>query len=68
MITTNTDYLDTLEKIDALKKTIQDIDNNIYSQIPQGIVNEFDKSKDIFLNWIEEIEITLIEYISVENE
>jgi hypothetical protein len=64
----NLGYLDTLEKIDVLKKTIRDIDGNIYSQIPQGIVNEFDKSKDILLNWIEEIEITLTEYISVKNE
>lgn len=64
MNTDNKGYLDTLEKISLLKSSIQEIDDNIYSQIPQGIVNEFDKSKDVFLNWVEEIEINLIEYIS----
>jgi hypothetical protein len=62
MKTTSTNYLDTLEKIWVSKINIQYIEKNIYSQISQKIKNEFDSSKSIFLNWIEEIEITLINY------
>jgi hypothetical protein len=51
-----------LEKIWVSKINIQYIEKNIYSQISQKIKNEFDSSKSIFLNWIEEIEITLINY------
>lgn len=57
-------YLDTLDQIELLKIIIQDFEKSIYCQIPQGITEGFDASKLSFLNWIEEIEITLIEYLS----
>ena len=62
MKTASTNYLDTLDKIELLKINIQDIEKNIYSQIPQEITNKFDNSKSLFLNWIEEIEIALLDY------
>ncbi len=62
MKTASINYLDTLDKIELLKINIQDIEKNIYSQIPQEITNKFDNSKSLFLNWIEEIEIALLDY------
>jgi hypothetical protein len=62
MIVANTNYTDTLLKIEELKSLIIELEKNIYNQIPQGITKEFDESKKDFLNWIEEIEFTLIEF------
>lgn len=66
MIVANTNYLETLELIDSLKSNIKTIEKNIYNQIPQRITDEFDASKINFINWVEEIEITLIDYINLE--
>ncbi|MEA5405089.1 hypothetical protein VB776_19295 [Arcicella sp. DC2W] len=61
MITSTTNYTDTLDKIEKLKLSIKEVETNIYSQIPQGITNEFDKSKLSLLNWLEEMEVMLME-------
>jgi hypothetical protein len=68
MIVANTDYTSSLLKIEQLKTLILELEENIYDQIPQGITNEFDSSKLIFLNSLEEMEITLIEFGNNENE
>ncbi len=61
MTTSTTNYTDTLDKIEKLKLSIKEVEGNIYSQIPQGITNEFDKSKLRLLNWMEEMEVMLME-------
>jgi hypothetical protein len=62
MIIANTNYNDTLMKLEKLKCLIDEVEDDIENQIPQGITNEFSKSKSLLLNWVEEIEVTLIEY------
>lgn len=61
MTTSTTNYTDTLDKIEKLKLSIKEVETNIYDQIPQGITNEFDKSKLSLLNWMEEMEGMLME-------
>lgn len=61
MTTSTTNFTDTFEKIEKLKLSIKEVEANIYSQIPQGITNEFDKSKLSLLNWVEEMEVMLME-------
>jgi hypothetical protein len=68
MIVTNTNYDDTLIKIEQLKHSLNVVQESIKNQIPQGITNEFDKSKSRLLNWIDEIEITLNEFKIKVNE
>ena len=62
MITANTNYNDTLMKLEQIKCLTEEVENTIKNQIPQGITNEFAKLKSSLVNWIEEIEVTLIEY------
>jgi hypothetical protein len=62
----NTNYLETLEKIDMLKECIEGIEKNIYDQIPQGVTDKFDQTKIPFINWVEEIEFNLLNYIYLE--
>ncbi len=66
MTTSTTNYTDTLDKIEKLKLSIKEVEGNIYSQIPQGITNEFDKSKLGLLNWMEEMEEMLVEFMEKE--
>lgn len=61
MTTLTINFTDTFEKIEKLKLSIKEVEANIYSQIPQGITNEFDKSKLSLLNWVEEMEVMLME-------
>jgi hypothetical protein len=62
MIIANTNYNDTLMRLEQLKCLIEEVEDSIENQIPQGITNEFAKSKSLLVNWIEEIEVTLMEY------
>jgi hypothetical protein len=68
MIVVDTNYNDTLHKIEQLKLSLNDVQRSLINQIPQGITNEFEKSKSTILNWVEEIEITLNEFKNNENE
>lgn len=67
MIIANTDYTDTLVKIESLKSIINDIQECIKNQIPQGITNNFDQKKDSFMNWIEETEVMLNQFKNAES-
>lgn len=62
MNTADNNYSDTLLKIEKIKYLISELEQKVYSQIPQGIVNKFDESKKSLLNWIEEIEFTINDY------
>ncbi len=68
MIIANTNYNDTLFKIEQLKSSIIVVQRSIENQIPQGITSKFEKTKSEFMNWVEEIEITLNEFKNTENE
>ena len=68
MIVANTNYLNSLLKIEQLKTLILELEENIYNQIPQEITNQFENSKLRFLNSIDEIEMTLTEFNNRENE
>ncbi len=68
MIVANTDYTSSLLKIEQIRILILELEENIYDQIPQGITDEFDDSKSSFLNSLEEMEITLIEFKNNENK
>lgn len=63
MVTADINYSNTLIKIDELKHSLNEVQKSINNQIPQGITDNFDKSKHELLNWIDEIEITLNEFI-----
>jgi hypothetical protein len=62
MIIANTNYSDTILKIEELKSLVLKLEESINKQIPKGIKNQFDNSMSKFLNSIDEIEITLIEF------
>lgn len=66
MTTATTNFTDTQNKIEKLRLSIEEVEANIYSQIPQGITNEFDKSKLGLLNWMEEMEEMLVEFMEKE--
>ncbi len=68
MIVANTDYTSSLLKIEQIRILILELEESVYNQIPQGITDEFDNSKSSFLNSLEEMEITLIEFGNNENE
>lgn len=68
MIVADTNYTKSLLKIEQIKTLISDFEQDISNQIPQEITNHFDKTKSLFLNSIEEIEITLTEFNSNQNE
>lgn len=68
MIVANTNYKNSLLKIEQLKTLILDFEKEIFNQIPQRITNQFDSSKLSFFNSLEEIEITLTEFNKNENE
>ncbi len=68
MIVANTNYTNSLLKIEQLKTLILEFEQEIYNQIPQGITKQFDDAKFRFLNSLEEIEVTLIEFKNNENE
>lgn len=59
----NPNYTETLLQIDELKSSIEKIENNLSMQIPQGLHKKFTATKNNFLNWIEEIECTIQDYI-----
>jgi hypothetical protein len=58
----NFNYLETLKLLDSLRNQLERIEKNLHFQIPQGLLHKYDESKDDFLNWVEEIEVLLIEY------
>ncbi|HQG38164.1 MAG TPA: hypothetical protein PLK15_03470 [Chitinophagales bacterium] len=68
MIIANTNYTNTLQKIEQLKLSINNVQKNIENQIPQELTIEFEKSKLAFLNWVDEVEVTLNEFKNKENE
>ena len=68
MIIANTNYTNSLLRIEKLKVLILEFEQDIYNQILQGMANEFDNSKSSFLNSLEEIEITLNEFNNNENK
>lgn len=45
-----------------LKENIENIQKNIEQQVPYVLLEKFKSSKLSFLNWLEEIEVTLTEY------
>ncbi len=63
MVVANTNYTDSLLKIEQIKTLILEFQQNIYNQIPNGITDNFDISKSELFNNLEEIEFTLIEFI-----
>ncbi|MEN9448080.1 MAG: hypothetical protein RJA25_1370 [Bacteroidota bacterium] len=68
MITAEINYNNTLIKIEELKHSLNEVQKSIENQIPQGITDNFEKSKLNLLNWVDEIDITLNEFINTENE
>lgn len=62
MIIADTNYTETLFKIEQLKGLICEIQQATHNQIPQGTTKEIDKSAVIFINTLEEVEVYLIEY------
>ena len=67
MITAEINYNNTLIKIEELKHSLTEVQKSIENQIPQGITDNFEKSKLNLLNWVDEIDITLNEFINTEN-
>ena len=67
MITAEINYNNTLIKIEELKHSLNEVQKSIENQIPQGITDNFEKSKLNLLNWVDEIDITLNEFINTEN-
>lgn len=67
MTVANTNYTNSLLKIEKIKVLIMEFEQEIYNQIPQGITNQFDNSKLKFLNCLEEVEITLTEFKNNKN-
>lgn len=67
MVVANTDYNNTLLKIEQIKCLIVELQQDFYAQIPQGITDMFDVSKSELFNNLEEIETTLIEFINNKN-
>lgn len=59
----NPNYVDTLLQIDELRFSIERIEKNLSNQIPQGLNDKFVSSKNALMNWVEEIEFTLTDYI-----
>jgi hypothetical protein len=62
MIVANTNYTNSLVKIEELKTLILELEKDIYNQIPQGTMIEYEKSKSNFLNSLQEAEIILTEF------
>lgn len=62
MVIADKNYNNTLIKIEELKRSLNEVQKSIENQIPQGITNNFTKSKLELLNWINEVEICLIEF------
>ena len=58
-------YAETLLQIGELRSIIERLEANFNSQIPQGITNEFLIAKDMFLNWVDEAEFTILNYPSL---
>ena len=58
----NPNYSETLFQIGELKSLIEELEEKLLSQIPQGITNEFISTKNEFLNWVDEIEFTIADY------
>lgn len=58
----NPNYSETLRQIDELRSSMEGLDSKFFSEIPQGLKEEFDSSKGMLFHWIEEIEFTLQEY------
>ena len=64
MITAEINYNNTLIKIEELKHSLNEVQKSIENQIPQGITDNFEKSKLNLLNWVDEIDITLNDFIN----
>jgi uncharacterized Zn finger protein len=60
----NPNYVETLIYIGELTSVIEKINKNVNQQIPYGVTKNYNKTRDEFLNWVEEIEFHLIEYSS----
>ncbi len=55
-------YSETVDQTQELIFLIEKLEKNVLFQLPQGIANNFIATKNIFLNWIEEVEFTLENY------
>ena len=58
----NPNYSETLLEIDELKSLFEKLEQKFYAQIPHGLNDKFVSSKNILLNWLEEIEFTIGDY------
>lgn len=59
----NTKYTETLDLIEKAQELLERIESNVESQIPQKLGNQFIRSKIKMINWLEEIESTLVGYL-----
>lgn len=62
MIISDTNYGLTIHNIDKVKIALEALDKTICLHIPQGITNEYDKSRDLLINLLEEAEFTISTY------
>jgi len=58
--TRNLNYTETLSQIEELKDLISKTEKNVSSQLPQGVASEFILRKNMFMNWVEEVESVLL--------
>lgn len=58
-----TNHTETLLQIEKLNTSIEQLERNLYIQIPQGLYDEFISSKNTLLNCVEDIQINLLDYI-----
>ncbi len=58
----NPNYSETLQQIDELRSSVEEIERNLQMQVSQGLYEKFVSSKNVLMNWIDEIEFTIADY------
>lgn len=59
-------YSVTISQIEELKLLLARLEESFSLQLPQGITNKFLTAKDKILNWVDEAEFTLGDYIKYD--
>ncbi len=58
----NPNYSETLQQIDELRSSVEEIERNLQMQVSQGLYEKFVSSRNVLMNWIDEIEFTIADY------
>lgn len=62
IITANTNSTLTINSIENIKNALLELEKTVFLHIPQGITVEYNTSKENLINWLDEMEFTVLNY------